>query len=131
MATMVQCATVLVMKRVYEKHETIKNNNPAEINSRETMRNIESKNDLLDETPNQTSKPRAITEIRKNTFFSSKQRISESSNHKQKDLDTVKLDNISNLTHLVPSPKSIEIAALILFPASYVILNIFYWMLII
>ena len=112
-------------------HKTLQNNNPAEINSRETMRNIESKNDLLDETPNQTSKPRAIIEIRKNTHFSSKQRISESSNHKQKDLDTVELDNILNLTHLVPSPKSIETAALILFPASYVIFNIFYWMLII
>ena len=131
MATMVQCATVLVIKRVYEKHKTIKNNSPAEINSRETMRNIESKNELLDETPDQTSKPLAIIHIRKNTFFSSKQRISESSNHKQKDLDTVELDNILNLTHLVPSPKSIEIAALILFPASYVIFNIFYWMLII
>ena len=131
MATMVQCATVLVIKRFYEKHKTIKNNNPAEINRRERMRNIESKNELLDETPDQTSKPRAIIEIRKNTFFSSKQRISESSNHKQKDLDTVELDNISNLTHLVPSPKSIEIAALILFPASYVMFNIFYWMLII
>ena len=128
---MVQCATVLVIKRFYEKHKTIKNNNPAEINSRETMRNIESKNELLDETPDQRSKPRAIIEIRKNTFFSSKQRSSESSNPKQKDLDTVKRDNISNLTHLVPSPKSIEIAALILFPASYVIFNIFYWMLII
>ena len=131
MATMVQCATVLVIKRVYEKHKTIKNNNPAEINSRETMRNIEGKNELLDETPDETRKPRAIIEIRKNTFFSSKQRISESSNHKQNDLDTVELDNISNLTHLVPSPKSIEIAALILFPASYIIFNIFYWMLII
>ena len=131
MATMVQCATVLVTKRFYEKHKTLKNNNPAEINSRDTMRNIEGKNELLDETPDETRKPRAIIEIRKNTFFSSKQRISESSNHKQKDLDTVKLDNISNLTHLVPSPKSIEIAALILFPASYVIFNIFYWMLII
>ena len=128
---MVQCATVLVIKRVYEKHKTIKNNNPAEINSRETMRNIEGKNELLDETPDETRKPRAIIEIRKNTFFSSKQRISESSNHKQNDLDTVELDNISNLTHLVPSPKSIEIAALILFPASYIIFNIFYWMLII
>ena len=131
MATMVQCATVLVIKRVYETHTTIRNNNPDEINSRETMRNIESKNALLDETPDQTSKPLAIIQIRKNTFFSSKQRISESSNHKQKDLDTVELDNLLNLTHLVPSPKSIEIAALILFPASYVIFNIFYWMLII
>ena len=93
--------------------------------------NVKSKNELLDETPDQTSKPRAIIQIRKNTFFSSKQRISESSNHKQNDLDTVRLDNILNLTHLVPSPKSIEIAALILFPASYVIFNIFYWMLII
>ena len=131
MATMVQCATVLVIKRVYEKHKTIKNNNTAESNSSATMRNIESKNELLDETPDQTSKPRAIIEIRKNTHFSSKQRISERSNHKQNVLDTVELDNISNLTHLVPSPKSIEIAALILFPASYIIFNIFYWMLII
>ena len=128
---MIQCVTALVIKRIYEKHNAINNNNPTEINSRETIRFREHKNELLDETPDQASKPRAITQIRKNKFFSSEQRISESSNHKKKDLDTLEVKNILNLTHLVPSPKSIEIAALILFPASYVIFNIFYWMLII
>ena len=131
MATMVQCAAALVIKRIYEKHQPIRNNNPAEINSRETVKNRESKNELLDDIPDQTSKPRDIIQIRKNPLFSSQQRISESSNHKRKDLDTLEFENILNITHLVPSPKSIEIVALIMFPASYVIFNIFYWMLII
>ena len=136
MATMIECTVALVVKRVYEKqfhseHEPTKNNNQTEVRGKETYSFRERKNEHSDEAANQAGNPGVNIQTKKNSFVSSACRMSQNSNQRKQDLDTLESKNISNDTDWIPSPKSIDIAALIVFPTSYVLCNIFYWLLII
>ena len=136
MATMIECTVALVVKRVYEKqfhyqHKPTINNNQTEVRAKETHSLRQRKNEYSDETADQESNPGANIPNKKNSFLSSTCRITQCSNQKKKGLDTLELENISNVTDWIPSPKSIDITALMVFPASYVLFNIFYWLFII
>ena len=136
MATMIECTVALVVKRVYEKqfhseHEPTKNNNQNEVRAKETYSFRQRKNEHSDEAADQAGNPGDTIQIKKKSFLTTTCRIPQCSNQRQQDLDTLESKNISNDTDWIPSPKSIDIAALIVFPTSYVLCNIFYWLLII
>ena len=136
MATMIECTVALVVKRVYEKkfhfeHEPTKNNNQTEARAKETFRFRQRKNEHSDEAADQASNPGANIQIKKNSFLSLTCKMTQCSNQRKNDLDTLEFENISNVIDWIPSPKSIDITALMVFPASYVLFNIFYWLFII
>ena len=134
MATMIECTVALVVKGVYEKqfeHDPTKTSNQPEPRSKEWYSLSQRKNEHSDEVADKTSNTGANIQIKKNSFLSSTSRMPECSNQRKKHLDSLEFETISNVTDLIPSPKSIDITALIMFPTSYVLFNFFYWLLII
>ena len=133
MATMVECAVNLAIKRLSDRHfrhqqQEMTNFKQVEFKARDNGKYKRSGNDNLEMAPNHISRIMARNQISANATLSSHRNTAEDKNIGN--LDNHRIDEQFTWMHFIPSPNAIDMMALILFPTSYIAFAVFYYKLI-
>ena len=132
---MVECAVVLAIKRLSDRHfrhqqQEMTNFKQVEFKARKNGEYKRNGNDNLEMAPNHISRIMARNQISANATLSSHLTEAEDKTITIWDLDNPRIDEQFTWMHFIPSPNTIDMMALILFPTSYIAFAVFYFKLI-
>ena len=135
MAAMVECAIVLAIKRICDRQfchqqQEMKFFNQLEVIPRENGDVNRNGNNNLDTTPNGISRLIASHHISEGSTLSSIRTPAEFKISNIRTQANLKVDEQLTWMHLIPSPITIDMMALILFPTFYVAFSVLYFKLI-
>ena len=135
MAAMVECSIVLAIKRLHDKQfccqqQEVINCNQVLIISEENRNHKRIGNDNLDMASNNINGPITNKQLNGPSTLSSFCSAAELRTRNIGNVGNVRLDEKFTWTYFIPSPNTIDIMALILFPTFYILFNVFYWELI-
>ena len=135
MAAMVECAIVLAIKRLHDKQfccqqQEVINCNQVLIISEENRNHKRIGNDNLDMASNNINGPITNTQLNGHSTLSSLCSTAELNTSNIRNECNLKFDEKFTWTYFIPSPNTIDIMALLLFPTLYILFNFFYWELI-
>ena len=135
---MVECAVVLAIKRLSDRHfrhqqQEVTNFKQVEFKARGNGKYKRNGNDNLEVAPNHISRIMARNQISANATLSSHRTHRTTAEDKTScivNLDNHRIDKQFTWMHFIPSPNTIDMMALILFPTSYIAFAVFYFKLI-
>ena len=132
---MVECAIVLAIKRLHDKQfccqqREVRNCNQILIISKGNRNHKRSGNDNFDMASNNINGPITNTQLNGHSTLSSLCSAAEPRTSNIRDLGKKKLDEKFTWAYFIPSPNTVDIMSLVLFPTFYIIFNVFYWELI-
>ena len=130
---MVECAVVLAIKRLSDRHfrhqqQEMTNFKQVEFEAKENREYKRNGNDNLEMAPNHISRIMARNQISANPTLSLHR--TEAEDKTIGNLDNHRIDEQFTWMHFIPSPNTIDMMALILFPTSYIAFAVFYFKLI-
>ena len=129
---MVECAVVLAIKRLSDRHfrhqqQEMTNFKQVEIKAKYNGKYKRNGNDNLEMAPNHISRIMARNQISANATLSSHHTEAEDKTSTIGNLDNHRIDEQFTWMHFIPSPNTIDMMALILFPAFYIAFTVFYF----
>ena len=132
---MVECAVVLAIKRLSDRHfrhqqQEVTNFKQVEFKARKNGEYKRNGNDNLEMAPNHISRIMARNQISANATLSSHRTRAEDETSTIGNLDNHRIDEQFTWMHLLPSPNTLDMIALILFPISYIAFTVLYFKLI-
>ena len=135
MAAMVECAIVLAIKRLRDKQfccqqQEVTNCNQVLIIPKENHINKQNGNDILDMASNNINGSITNKQLNGHSTLSSLCSAAELRTSNIRNVGNLKLDEKFTWTYFIPSPNTVDIMALLLFPTFYILFNVFYWELI-
>ena len=132
---MVECAVVLAINRLSDRHfrhqqQEMTNFKQLEFKSRDDGKYKRNGNDNLEMAPNHISRIMARNQISANSTLSSHRTTAGDKTSCIGNLDNHRIDEQFTWMHFIPSPNTIDMMALILFPTFYIAFTVFYFKLI-
>ena len=132
---MVECAIVLAIKRLHDKQfccqqQEVKNCNQVLIIPKDNHINKRNGNDILDMASNNINGSITNKQLNGHSTLSTLCSAAELRISSIRDLGNLKLDEKFTWTNFIPSPNTVDIMSLVLFPTFYILFNVFYWKLI-
>ena len=132
---MVECAVVLAINRLSDRHfrhqqQEMTNFKQVESKARKNEEYKRNGNDNFEMAPNHISRIMARNQISANATLSSHHTKAEDKTSTIGNLDNHRIDEQFTWMHLLPSPNTLDMMALILFPISYIAFTVLYFKLI-
>ena len=129
---MVECAFVLAVDRLsaiqcFCQQREMPNVDQVFSIPRENCSCPRNGNDDLDVATNVICEPMTSNQINGFRAVSAHCRAAEVEAGKIRNLENPKIDESFTWKHFISSPNTIDIMALVLFPVSYIVFNVFYW----
>ena len=129
---MVECAVVLAIKRLSDRHfhhqqQEMTNFKQVEFKAIDNGKCNRNGNDNLEIAPNHISQIMARNQISANATLSSHRTTAEDKTSSIGNLDNHRIDEQFTWMHFNPSPNAIDMMALILFPTFYIAFTVFYF----